>query len=132
MDGLGSATRVFLSYATEDEEHAARFRQLISEARAGLIFDDCAVRDGFSENWRARVREKISACDAVVCLVGEETYLSEPVGWEIEAAAMLDKPVLAFTLVPWPVVVPKALRGHGVGMHRLAPVDSVEWTDAVR
>lgn len=132
MNGLADASKVFLSYATEDEEHAARFRRLISEDRAGLTFDDCAVRDGFSENWRLRVRQKIALCDVVACLVGEETHLSEPVGWEIEAAVTLGKPVLAFTLVSWPVVVPKALRDHGVEMQRIAPTESIEWADAVR
>ena len=124
MNGLTAATRVFLSYATEDEEHAARFRQLISEEQMGLTFDDCAVRHGFSENWRVRVREKIAFCDAVACVVGEGTHLSEPVGWEIEAAITLGKPVFAFTLVPSPVVVPKALRDNDVGVHHLSPVQT--------
>ena len=132
MNGLTGASKVFLSYATEDEEHAACFRRLVSEKRAGLTFDDCAVRNGFSENWRVRVREKIAACDVVACLVGEGTYLSEPVGWEIEAAVTLGKPVFAFTLVSWPVSVPKALHDHGVGMHCLGPMDSIDWADAVR
>lgn len=132
MNGLATATRVFLSYATEDEEHAACFRRLVSEQRAELTFDDCAVRDGFNENWRLRVREKIAACDVVACLIGEETYLSEPVDWEIEAAVTLSKPVLAFALAAWPVAVPKALQNHGIGMHRLDPMDSIEWADAVR
>ncbi|MCY4448389.1 MAG: TIR domain-containing protein [Chloroflexi bacterium] len=132
MNGLAAATRVFLSYATEDEEYAARFRQLISEERTGLTFDDCAVRNGFSENWRVSAREKIAACDVVVCLVGEETYCSGPIGWEIEAAITLGKPVFAFSLVPWPVVIPEALRNHGLEMHRLDLMDVIEWADVVR
>ena len=120
MNGMTGASKVFLSYATEDEEHAACFRRLAWEKRAELTFEDCAVRDGFSADWRAMVQEKIAVSDVVACLVGEETHLSEPVGWEIEAAITLGKPVLAFILVPWPVVVPEVLRDNGVGVHRLA------------
>ena len=122
---MTDARRVFLSYATEDEEHAAYFRRLASEERAGLTFDDCAVRDGFSEDWRGRVREKLAACDVVACLVGEGTHLSEPVGWEIGAAIALGKPVVAYALVPRPVVVPKVLRENGVRMRRLNLFQSV-------
>ena len=125
MERLSGVSRVFLSYATEDEEYTASFRRLASEQYAELRFDDCAVRDGFSENWRATVWEKLAACDVVVCLVGEGTYLSEPVGWEIEAATTLGKPVIAYTLVPWPVVVPRVLREHGVGMRRIDLPDRI-------
>ena len=130
--GLATASKVFLSYTTEDEEHAACFRRLAWEKRAELTFEDCAVRDGFSADWRAMVQEKIAVSDVVACLVGEETHLSEPVGWEIEAAISLGKPVLAFALFPWPVAVPGALRSHGIGMYGLDRMDSIEWADAVK
>ena len=132
MERLPAGARVFLSYATEDERRTRRFRQFLYEENAVAAFDDCSVRNGFRENWRQEAWEKIAACDAVACLVGEETYLSEPVSWEIEAAVALGKPVLAFTLVPFPVVVPRALQDNGIGILRFAAVKGIEWADAVR
>ena len=113
MERLPAGARVFLSYATDDERRTRRFRQFLYEENDVAAFDDCSVRDGFRENWRQEAWEKIAACDVVACLIGEKTYLSEPVNWEIETALGLGKTTLAYVL-PSAVVLPPALRDNGI------------------
>ena len=125
MNELAEASKVFLSYATEDEPVAGRFRQLAWEEVAGLTFYDCAVRDGFNENWRQEALEKIAASDVVACLVGETTYLSEPVNWEIETADRLGKKTVAYAFTPV-AVLPTALWDSGVEVRRLSSQPSLE------
>ena len=121
MERLPDGLRIFLCYASEDERDAGRLKRLLSVESRGSRFDACSVRRGFHEDWRRRAWEKIAACDAVVCLVGETTHLSEPVNWEIEAAAAMGKRILAYTLAPSFRAAPDALRARGVPVRRLAP-----------
>lgn len=121
MERLPDGLRIFLCYATEDERDAGRLKRLLSEESRGSRFDACSAQYEFHENWRRRVWEKIAACDAVACLVGETTYLSEPVNWEIEAAAAMGKRILAYALAPSFRAAPDALRARGVPVRRLEP-----------
>lgn len=41
------------------------------------------------------IRQRISAATHFLCLIGEETYLSDWVTWEIETAVELNKPIVA-------------------------------------
>lgn len=121
MERLPEGLRIFLCYATEDEPDARALRRLLSEESRGASFDDCSSRNGFNADWRRQAWEKIASCDAVACLVGDATHLSEPVHWEIEAAATLGKRILAYALAPSSNVIPGALRVRGVAVRRLAP-----------
>jgi TIR domain len=45
--------------------------------------------------WQDAYRELVSRADAVVCIVGERTAESPNVGWELETALELGRPLLA-------------------------------------
>ena len=124
------ALSVFLSYATEDESHARSLQRVLGTRSPSISFEDCAVVDGFDEEWRRTVLSKMKRCEAVVCLVGPKTHLSEPVNWEIEVTAKQGKPIVALSLEPNVAPLPRALEALGVSLN--AWTDSTDLLELVR
>lgn len=52
----------------------------------------------YNENWKASATPILESCDGMVCFVGEDTFRSEPIDWEIREAHRLGKPVVITTL----------------------------------
>jgi len=100
--------RVFLSYASEHKALVDRFRE---EAAAN---PSCPwFRGSFLEepvvDWQRHAERLIRRSAATICLVGDSTWRSEPVNWEIRRAASFGKPVLAISLHSSEVRLPAAL-----------------------
>ncbi|WP_420464394.1 TIR domain-containing protein [Candidatus Palauibacter sp.] len=64
--------------------------------------------------WKPEVEGIIRSCSATICMVGDTTYQSEPVNWEIRKSADLGKLVLAVYLESTAVSIPPALSEIGV------------------
>ena len=64
--------------------------------------------------WKRDVERIIQSCSATICMVGDTTYRSEPVNWEIQKTADHGKSVLAVFLTSPNVPIPSALSTIGV------------------
>lgn len=94
MQKEAAQRNVFVSFEMGDE---AQVRLLAYQARSDkfeFTFRDYSVKDPFDEKWKSQVREKMRLVSAVIVAIGEKTYESEPVDWEIKEAYKQDKKVV--------------------------------------
>ena len=80
-----------------------RVDRLLAELRSllpNMPFDDVSKAVPISDNWRVVATSILESCDAVVCLVGKDTYESEAIAWEIREANRLEKPLVIVKMSP--------------------------------
>jgi DNA-directed RNA polymerase subunit L len=84
------AKRVFLSFVEEDLTLVNLFRGQAKNKNSDLEFADYSVKEPYDSTnavyIRAKIRERIGAASVTICLVGEATYTSKWVDWEIDAS----------------------------------------------
>ncbi len=107
------ARNVFLSFAMEDQRLANAFRAQARNSRSDLEFRDYSVKEAFEHAWKSNVERLIGMCSATICLVGESTWRSDAVDWEIHKSDQLGKKLVAVRLGP-DVRLPAALGELGV------------------
>ena len=105
---------VFLSFAMEDKKLVDLFRAQAKNRNLPLEFRDHSVKEPFEGAWKNRCEEKMRRCSLVICLVGDETYRSAPVNWEIRKAVELGKGLIAVDLVDGLPQLPEALGENSV------------------
>ena len=110
------AQRVFLSFATEDQRLANAFRAQARSGRSDLELRDYSVRESFERAWKTNVERLIQRCSATICLVGESTWSSDAVDWEIRKSDELGKKLIAVRLDPGVRRHPRALRELGIAV----------------
>lgn len=102
MPGLSARKRIFLSFQAEDKEQVAGLRLLASNPGFDLEFYDESVRvpvDSDKAEYVKRViREKIARTSVTVCLIGEMTYTSRWVDWELEESEKKRNTIIAMAL----------------------------------
>jgi DNA-directed RNA polymerase subunit L len=85
------AKRVFISFVEEDLDLANLFRGQAKNKNNDLEFSDYSVREPFDSNdaayIRTGIRERIRAAAVTICLIGQTTYTSRWVDWEIRTSA---------------------------------------------
>lgn len=96
------AKHVFLSFVVEDKHLVDLFRGQAKNKNSDLEFDDYSVTEPFdSDNAdyiRRKITEKIRRASITICLIGETTYKSRWVKWEIEKSHDLGKRLLGVRL----------------------------------
>ena len=84
------AKRVFLSFVVEDEVTVNLFRGQAKNKNNDLEFSDYSVREPYDSTnaayIRSKIRERIAAASVTVCLIGETTYKSKWVDWELRTS----------------------------------------------
>lgn len=94
--------RVFLSFQNEDLQLVNAFRGQSRSEQSGLDFIDFSLQVPFNSQdadyIRRGIRTRIQACSVTIVLVGETTYQSEWVDWEIRESLRLGKGVVAVRL----------------------------------
>ena len=100
---------VFLSFATEHKALVDLFRGQAKNRRSALTFRDYSIKEPIAGAWKSHAERLIRASTATLCLVGDTTWRSEPVNWEIRKSAELGKRVLAVYLQPGNRTGPAAL-----------------------
>jgi hypothetical protein len=84
------AKRVFLSFVVEDLDLVNLFRGQAKNKNNDLEFSDYSVQEPFDSTdasyIRGKIRERIKAASVTLCLVGESTYKSKWVDWEIRTS----------------------------------------------
>jgi len=102
MYGSLSKRRVFLSFVDEDREQVNGLRLLAANPNYDLDFYDESVRvpiDSERANYiKQRIREKISRTSVTVCLIGESTYTSRWVDWELDESDKKGNTIIAMAL----------------------------------
>ena len=106
--------KVFLSFATEDKSLVDKFRMQAHEQSLPFDFQDYSVKDTFDKSWKSQAEKIIHGSSVTLCFVGQRTYQSEPVNWEIQRSIELGKPVVAIHLGDEKLLVPRALREHSI------------------
>lgn len=110
--------RVFLSFEHHDLVAALALRARAKRLCRGLEFLAQPVKGPFASRSAAAlhrdVRGRIAAASATLCLIGERTYASDWVDWEVRTSAELGKRVIGVRLrVAHADLVPDALAAHG-------------------
>lgn len=87
------ARHVFLSFVEEDLELVRLFRGQAKNEKSDVEFSDHSVQEPFdstnAEYIRRRIRELLTRVSVTVVLIGETTYTSSWVDWEIRTTASL-------------------------------------------
>lgn len=105
---------VFLSFAMEHKPLVDLFRDQAQNGHSGLVFRDYSIKEPVEGAWKIHAERLIRASNVTICLVGENTWRSEPVNWEVRRSAELGRRVLAVYLQSDTVRAPAALMEIGV------------------
>ena len=90
---------VFLSFSMDDIFRVCLFRAQAKNKQLPLEFRDHSVKEPFDERWKTQVSEKINRCSLTICLIGDKTYKSEAVNWELEKSLQLGKGLMGVYLI---------------------------------
>lgn len=105
---------VFLSFSMEHEPLVEMFRDQARDSDSALIFRDYSIKEPVRGAWKKYAERLIRESSVTICLVGENTWRSEPVNWEVRKSADLGKRILAVYLQSSAVRTPPALVEIGV------------------
>lgn len=87
--------RVFISFAVEDQQYRDYLVQQAREDHSPFSFIDMSVKKKWPEReWRAKCRQKINRCHAVLVLLSPNTCLASGVRWEMKCANELGIPLV--------------------------------------
>ena len=106
-----------------------RFRHEVTNSRRGVVLRDYSIKDPVKGAWKVHAERLIRESSATICLVGEGTWRSEPVSWEIRKSAELGKKILAVYLGSNTVRTPAALLevgAHPVSWDVEAIIDNLQ------
>ncbi len=76
--------KVFISYSRADEAFADELRLGLEDKGYTIEIDKHSIRQG--EEWKARLRQLIAACDTVVFVLSPDSARSETCRWEVDEA----------------------------------------------
>jgi hypothetical protein len=112
------ARNVFLSFVEEDLDLVNLLRGQAKNENNDLEFSDYSVKESFdSENAnyiRQQIRNLIKKVSVTLCLIGESTYKSRWVNWEVRTSAELGKGLVGVKLhSSWKDKFPQALIDNG-------------------
>ena len=96
------ARNVFLSFVEEDLNLVNLFRGQAKNENNDLEFSDYSVKEPFdsekADYIRQEIRNLIKKVSVTLCLIGETTYKSKWVDWEIRTSAALGKGLVGVRL----------------------------------
>ena len=93
---------IFLSFVEEDLALVRLFRGQAKNKKSALEFDDYSVKTPYNSTNAAYIRSQISAkiraASVTIVLIGDDTYKSEWVAWEIAKSVELGKKLIGVQL----------------------------------
>ena len=111
--------RIFLSFKIEDKPYVDGIRLMRFHPGTSLEFYDESVRTPYNSvnasYIRGKIKAKIARCSRTICLLGDRTYTSEWVNWELETAIAHGHQVLIMGRKGGPsrLQLPRAVSGMG-------------------
>ena len=118
--------RVFLSFDSDDINQIRGLRLLATNPNFDLEFYDESLRtpvDSQEADYIKRViREKIKRAGVTLCLVGQNTYKSNWVSWELEESEKQDNSIVAMALKGiGNMIFPKYLKDSNIIVYKWDP-----------
>ncbi len=104
-----TAPRVFLSFSSVHKQLVEHFRRQAVRRGDRLQFRDYSTENPVVGAWKTEAERLIRESCATICFVGEGTWRSDPVNWEIRKSAELGKKILAVYIESDDVQTPPAL-----------------------
>lgn len=86
--------RLFFSHRTADAPQVEELQAKLGTLLPNLPFEDLSRTVPYEDDWKVPASSVLAACDGLICMVGENTHLSEPVDWEVREAHRLGKPLV--------------------------------------
>lgn len=109
--------RVFISFKMEDKKQVDGVRLMAWNENLDLDFYDESVRIAYKSEHapyiKARIREKIKRASITLCLLKQNTYLSEWVDWELQTSIAEGKRIILMGLPGHPdrLILPPSVTG---------------------
>lgn len=75
--------RAFISFEMEDKWACDFLVQQAKDKKNDITFYDYSVKDPFDSKWKTECKKRIAMTKGTIVLVGETTWKSEAVLWEI-------------------------------------------------
>lgn len=111
---FGTERSVFISYRREHQDLVDRFCAQFARGPVAPSLYEYSPEIVSGDEWKLDVERIIRSCAATICLVGDTTYRSEPVNWEVRKSTALGKAVLGVYLQSVTASIPAALCEIGV------------------
>lgn len=109
---------IFLSYKWEDRAYVNGLAGLLKNPNNEYRHIPINEREDYRNQGREAVRNYlrglINECDAIICLVGENTHSSDWVKYEVEVARSLGKNIMAVRINNTSGGLPSLLRSWGI------------------
>ena len=117
-----STFSIFFSNRNADRNRVDRLLAELKSLLPNMPFDDVSKAVPISDNWQVVATSILESCDAMVCLVGKDTYESEAIAWEIREAHRLAKPLVIVKMSPEHIIPTVCDELH---------VPSIDWNSTV-
>ena len=85
--------RIFISFDYDNDEDIKNL--LAGQAKltdSPFDFKDASVKEHLTGDWKAKAKARISNCDQIIILCGQQTHNARGVSAELEMAQELNKP----------------------------------------
>jgi hypothetical protein len=89
-------TRIFIVFATEDEQTKSLFTGQAKNKRITCEFVDMPVKEPWDEEWKNDCQIKIIGCDGAMVLVSKKTKKAAGPIWEIDCVKEEKIPLMGF------------------------------------
>jgi hypothetical protein len=90
--------RLFLSYKWEDRAYLNGFTGLLNNSNNNYrhigIHERANLHDQPEEVWKPEIRALMDGCDALICLIGQDTHSATGVKYELEVAISWEKLII--------------------------------------
>ncbi|MEI6077910.1 MAG: TIR domain-containing protein [Verrucomicrobiota bacterium] len=107
-----SKFRIFFSNRNTDRNRVDRLLAELESLLPNMPFEDVSKEVPISDQWQVVATTIFASCDAVVCLVGQDTHESEAIAWEIREAHRLNKPLVIVKMSPEHALPPVCAQLH--------------------
>ena len=87
-------SRLFFIHRSSDRPRVQELQGSLRDVLPNLPFEDASPEVPFIDTWQESAKSVIDSCDAVVAVIGSETYNSEPIDWEIRYTHETGKPLV--------------------------------------
>lgn len=100
--------KIFISYAAQDEQPAAKVRDHLNDAGLSTWMDSGAVKPG--KTWRARLEQELDSADAGVLLLSNAALNSPLAAFQYKHFLAAKKPLIVAALEPLSIMeIPASL-----------------------
>jgi hypothetical protein len=100
--------KVFLSYHYKGDVQKVNLIRNQAERSGTLHFEETSSTERYPDNWKQYALNDIKRADVATVMVGEDTYKSKAVEWEIKKAHEHGVPVMAIKMKE-DVKIPRAI-----------------------